>query len=243
MSQRAKWGLGWIGLVLFGSLVITSVPIIRFYQHYWDQLQSLPQLVVMRENREGGRWTSLSQVSPWLPKALIATEDRTFYTNLGVSFEGIGRSLVVDLGTRQLTQGGSTLTQQLVRDTLLSPVKKFRRKISEALLALMLTTMYSKREILALYLNEVYLGDGAYGIEAASERYFGVMPKMLTLSESALLAGLPQAPTSYDPRVHYSLSKKRQWQVLESMVADQMISLTTARHVYRAPLILREARQ
>lgn len=225
-----------MGLVITALLLVSAVPVVRFYQGYWQKLHALPVTVLHRERREGGHWVALNQVSPWLPKALIATEDRTFYSNLGISFEGIGRSLIVDIRTKQLAQGGSTLTQQLVRDTLLTPQKTFRRKVSEALLSLMMTVLYSKQEILTLYLNEVYLGDNAYGIDEASHRYFGVSPDQLTLAQAALIAGLPQAPSAYDPYVHFRAAKIRQWQVLQSMEQTHVISPATARRAYHSPL-------
>lgn len=234
--EKASRGLVAMGLVLTLALTASSIPLVRFYQTYWTRLKSLPTLVVRHEMRHGGQWAPLSRVSPWLFKALIATEDRTFYSNLGISFEGIGRALIVDLHTHHFTQGGSTLTQQLARDTLLSPVKSFRRKVSEALLALMITQMYSKQEILALYLNDIYLGAGSYGIAQASRRYFGVPPARLNLPESALIAGLPQAPSAYDPLIHYQAAKIRQREVLDSMVADHIISGMMARRAFNAPL-------
>ncbi len=240
LRERGRRGLTWIGVVVSVMLLITAMPIERFYQSYWHRLRAMPAMVTARETRTGGRWTPLRDISHWVPEALIATEDRTFYSNLGISFEGIGRSVLVDLNSGQLQQGGSTLTQQLVRNMLLSSVKTFRRKVSEALLATLMTTLYSKREILTLYLNEVYLGDGAYGIFSASERYFGVAPRQLTLPEAALIAGLPQAPTAYDPKLHWLAAKNRQWQVLESMVADHVISLSEAHRIYRAPLPLKK---
>lgn len=236
MTEKASRGLAAIGFVVTLALAASSIPIVHFYQIYWSRLKSLPAAVATYEAHHGGRWTPVSRVSPWLTKALIATEDRTFYSNLGISFEGIGRALLVDLHTHQFTQGGSTLTQQLARDTMLSPVKSFRRKVSEALLALMITRLYSKQEILTLYLNEVYLGAGSYGISEASQRYFGVPPKRLNLPEAALIAGLPQAPSAYDPLVHYQAAKARQLEVLNSMVQDHVISRLLARQAYQAPL-------
>lgn len=238
--ERADRRLVWTGIVLSLLVLLTALPIAQFYRAYWPRVTHIPALVLRRERQSGGQWTSLSEISPWLPKALIATEDRTFSTNIGISFEGIGRSLVVDLQTGHLTEGGSTLTQQLVRDMLLNPKKQFRRKVAEALLALAVTALYSKREILALYLNEVYLGNGAYGIAAASHQYFGVSPAALTLPEASLIAGLPQAPSAYDPLDHWSAAKERQWQVLQSMVADQMISPIEAGRVFRQPIPLRQ---
>ncbi|MCY0877882.1 MAG: transglycosylase domain-containing protein [Firmicutes bacterium] len=239
MPRRGRWNLQRVGAVLGLLWALSAIPVAGFYQSHWSRIIALPKLVRLREEREGGRWTSVTQVSPWLVRALIATEDRTFYSNLGVSFEGIARSLLVDLRYHQLVEGGSTLTQQLVRDTLLSPQKTFRRKISEALLAVMLTALYSKREILSLYLNEVYLGNGFYGIGAASYGYFGVPPGSLTIAQATLVAGLPQAPSAYDPLLHYRAAKVRQWQVLTSMVQDGMLSWRQANRVFRMPLGLR----
>lgn len=227
-----------LGMVLAALLFITSLPIVHFYQGYWSRLKSLPTLVARRDQAGGGQWVTLAHVSDWVPKALIATEDRTFQSNLGISFEGIGRALLVDLRTHEFTQGGSTLTQQLARNMMLSPKKEFRRKVSEALLAVMITMLYSKRQILTFYLNEVYLGAGSWGIEAASRRYFGIPAMRLTLPEAALLAGLPQAPSGDNPLIHRRRAKDRQWEVLQSMVADNMISLTVARKAFREPLPL-----
>lgn len=227
--------LRWIGMGVTLFLLVSSLPIIQFYRSFWPQVSRLPTLV---RQRDAGQWTPLHAVSPWVTRSLIATEDRTFDSNIGISFEGIGRSLLVDLHSGQLQEGGSTLTQQLVRDTLLSPVKRFRRKISEALLAMAVTALYSKSQILSMYLNEVYLGGGAYGIGKASQQYFHVAPKDLTPAQATLLAGLPQDPSADDPLVHRALARRRQWEVLQSMVADNVIGEASARRIYREPLNL-----
>ncbi len=229
----------WVGAVIAAGMVVTAIPVFQFYQGYWTRLQRLPAIVRQDVRSHQGPYTRLAAVSPWFPEALIATEDRTFRSNLGVSLEGIGRSLTVDLATGQFAQGGSTLTQQLVRDTLLSPVKRFRRKLSEALLAVAATMLYSKQDILTMYINYVYLGNGAYGIGMASRRYFGVTPARLNLPQAAMLAGLPQAPSYLNPDLHYLAAKHRQWEVLLSMVADHMISSARAKQAFRSPLALR----
>lgn len=239
VRKRVGLRLAFIGAGCVLALAVAAVPVIHFYSVYWTRVQAMPARVKQRERRKGGQWTPLSRVSPWVPRALIATEDRTFRSNLGISFEGIGRALWVDLREHRLAQGGSTITQQLARDTLLTRAKTFRRKISGALLALLLTQEYSKSEIMTLYVNEVYLGAGAWGIAAASRRYFGVSPQALTLPEAALIAGLPQAPTGDDPLIHFKAAKARQRIVLDSMVADHMISQTRADRAYKAPLPLR----
>ncbi len=239
LRKRGPGGLALVGVIVTLVLAVTSIPILHFYQSYWLKLRTLPAAVVHYESRHGGRWTPLNRTSGWVPKALVATEDRTFFSNLGISFEGIGRALLVDLHTHRFTQGGSTLTQQLARDTLLSPAKTFRRKVTEALLAVMMTALYSKPEILTLYLNEVYFGSGAYGIQSASRVYFGVPADRLTLPQAAMLAGLPQAPSAENPLANFRRAKARQYQVLESMVHDGIISQSEAERAYRAPLSIR----
>lgn len=240
LREKTRLRLAPLGMVLAIITILASWPIIRFYQGYWPKLTALPHLVVSHERQAGGRWTSARNVSPWLTRALIATEDRTFESNFGVSFEGSVRALLVNLKTGQFTQGGSTLTQQLARDVLLSDAKLFRRKVSEALLAVMITALYSKSQVLSLYLNQVYWGAGSVGIYAASEEYFGVKPSQLTLPEASLIAGLPQAPSAYDPLLYFRRAKVRQWEVLQSMVADGALSAGAARRAYRAPLSLRQ---
>lgn len=207
-----------------------------FYRAYWSDLHHLPTIVAASVRRHGGTAVTLSQVSPWLPKALIATEDRSFYSNVGVSFEGVGRSLYVDLASGRFVEGGSTLTQQLVRDELLGFQKTLRRKLYEALLSVAVTALYPKRQILTWYLDEVYLGNRFWGVYSASEGYFGKAPAHLTLPEAALLAGLPQAPSLLDPLTHLKAARRREWEVLLSMVDDNMLSMQAARAAYRMPL-------
>ncbi|PSR37124.1 MAG: peptidoglycan glycosyltransferase [Sulfobacillus thermosulfidooxidans] len=226
---------GW--WILVGAATVI-VGLTLFYSANWSGLTHLPQLTRQRLRQAHAPWTSFHQISPWFSKALVATEDRTFYTNWGISFEGIARAAWVDLQTDAFTQGGSTITQQLIRDLLLSPVKTIPRKITGVLLSLMATQLYSKKTLLTLYMNEVYLGDHAYGIGQAARNYFGIAPSQLTLPEASLLAGLPQAPSLYDPFVHFRLAKKRQLEVLNSMVQDHMISAAQAKIAYRAPLPL-----
>lgn len=238
MGKEPRIRFRWVAATIVAGTLVSSLPVVSFYRAYWPQLTRLDQLVRRQVARDHGIWTPLSRVSGWFPKALIATEDRTFYSNFGVSLEGVGRSLTVDLKSGQFAEGGSTLTQQLVRDTLLTPVKDFRRKLAEALLALAVTVLYSKQQILTMYINQVYLGGGAYGIAMASQRYFGVPPWRLNLPEASLLAGLPQAPSYLDPQVHFQAAKRRQWEVLTSMVADHMITPRQAKAAFLAPLPL-----
>ncbi len=225
-----KWWI-WIVVLLVAFLA-------AFYVRYWSALTSLPTRVHNRILAHHSIPVSLNQVSPWFTKALIATEDRSFYRNWGISFEGIGRALVVDIETESFAQGGSTITQQLIRDLLLSPHKTIPRKVTGTLLALMTTVLYSKQEILTMYINEVYLGHNSYGVGRAAQTYFGRSAQNLSPAQATLLAGLPQAPSALNPDNHYHQAKTRQWEVLDSMVSDRLITWPTAHHIFSAPLNL-----
>ena len=159
----------------------------------------------------------LSRVSPWMPKATIAIEDRRFYSHGGVDPQGIARAVLADVRARQVVQGGSTITQQLVRNLYISNERTVQRKLKEACLAIKLNDAWSKQRILASYLNQVYYGNLAYGIEAASQTYFSKPASDLTLRESALLAGLTQAPSAYNPFVEPGKALSRRNAVLRAM--------------------------
>jgi len=159
----------------------------------------------------------LSEMSPFLPKALLAVEDADFYSHKGVDPIAILRAFIVNLKSGKHSQGGSTITQQVIKRLLLSPERTYERKLKEAILAYRLEKHLSKDEILALYLNQSFLGSGAYGVEAAARTYFGKHAKDLTLAESALLAGLPQAPSGYNPYRNPDAARARQLHVLDRM--------------------------
>lgn len=163
-----------------------------------------------------------------LRQATIATEDARFYTNPGVELRGILRALWINLQGGDVLAGGSTITQQLARNVLLSPEERMQRtlprKLRESILAWRLARLYTKDEILVLYLNEIYYGNMAYGIEAAAQAYLGRSANELDLAECALLAGLPQAPALYNPLVDLEAAKRRQLVVLELMAKEGYIS-------------------
>jgi penicillin-binding protein 1A len=168
----------------------------------------------------------LNQVSPWMAKAVISVEDKRFYQHGGVDYEGIVRAAWRDLTKGKVVEGGSTITQQLVRN--LYPVSRERtleRKIKEACLAFKLSGQWSKDRILAAWMNQVYFGNHAYGVEAAAQTYFSKHAKNLTMIEAALLAGLPQAPSLYDPVVNPDLARERRTVVLNKMYENHDISL------------------
>lgn len=180
----------------------------------------------------------LSEISPNLQHALVAIEDHSFYTNPGFDITSILRAAFVDIIHRRAVQGASTLTEQLAKDLYLSDKKTLVRKAQEFMIGLELAHTYTKQQILDMYLNEVYLGDGASGVYSASKAYFDETPSQLTLAQAAMLAGLPQAPSLYDPLVNLKLAKQRQLQVLNAMVKYGYISKAQANQAYAAPLNL-----
>jgi len=167
---------------------------------------------------------ALSQMSPWMGKATVAIEDRRFYKHGGVDYKGIVRAAIRDLRAGKVVQGGSTITQQLVRNLYISRQRTFKRKIKEACLAIKLARNKSKDWILGSYMNAVYYGNHAYGIEAAAQTYFSRRARTLTLDQSALLAGLPQAPSIFDP-IHRPLDAlERRDEVLRAMLENGVLT-------------------
>jgi penicillin-binding protein 1C len=248
-----------IFLCLLAVLIIGS----GAYGYFWlladlPSLDSLPERlntpsvrIVDRHGRllyesisaEGGRHTvlSLDEISPHLREATLATEDRNFYQHPGVDLVGVLRAVWINLRGGEVLAGGSTITQQVARTLLLDPEERFentlRRKLRESILAWQLTQAYSKNEILALYLNQTYYGGYAYGVEAAAQTYFGKPAAELDLAESALLAGLPQAPSLYNPLRNPEEAKERQRVVLGLMEKEGMISSETRALAEEEPLV------
>ncbi|MDY7080807.1 MAG: transglycosylase domain-containing protein [Chloroflexota bacterium] len=182
----------------------------------------------------------LADVPVYLQRATIATEDATFYTNPGVSPRAIVRALYLNTREGEIVSGGSTITQQVARLVLMTPQERARRtmtrKLREAILAVRLSRAYDKDTLLEMYLNEAYYGNLAYGVEAAAQVYFGVHARDLDLAQSALLAGLPQAPASHDPLVNYDAARARQQVVLGLMVRQGFITQEQADLAYAEPL-------
>ncbi len=159
----------------------------------------------------------LSAVPPVLRQAVIAIEDQSFYSHIGIDLQGIARAIWADLQAGEFAQGGSTITQQLARGLFLNPEKNLRRKLKEALLAVQIERRYTKDEILERYLNQIYLGSGAYGVEAAAQKYFGKKVGRLDLAEAALIAGLPRFPSLCSPLVNPTRARLRRHTVLARM--------------------------
>jgi penicillin-binding protein 1A len=178
----------------------------------------------------------LEKINPTLRKAIIATEDSRFYENNGIDYIGILRAFKTDVSSGQFAQGASTIEQQLVRNLYLSPQQTLSRKLTEACLAVQLDRRWSKDRILTAYLNDIYFGRQAYGIEAAARTYFSTHAKDLTLEQAALLAGLPQAPTAYDPITRPDAAKARRAEVLQAMLKNGDISPRRYRQAVKSPL-------
>ncbi len=178
----------------------------------------------------------LAQIPEMLKIALLTTEDRHFYEHSGIAVKGILRAIVQNIRTRRFAQGASTLTQQLAKTLFLTPRKTLLRKLREAVLALQLERRYTKNEILTLYLNQVYLGSGAYGVASAARIYFDKQVGDLTVAQCALLAGLPKAPSRYSPLVNPALAEKRRNIVLEQMNTTGAIDSATYRQALKEPI-------
>ncbi|HEY5211297.1 MAG TPA: PBP1A family penicillin-binding protein [Stellaceae bacterium] len=164
-----------------------------------------------------GQPVKLKDLPPYLPEAVIATEDHRFYHHFGIDVIGLVRAAVANLRAGHVVQGGSTLTQQLAKNLFLSPDRTMTRKIQEALLAVWLEQRFTKNEILEIYLNRVYFGAGAYGVDAAAHRYFDTPARQVTLYEAATIAGLLKAPTRYSPARDANAAAMRALHVLDAM--------------------------
>ena len=182
---------------------------------------------------------SLERIPNHLIQAFVAGEDARFFQHKGLDYGAILRALLKNIFSGEILQGGSTITQQVVKSLLLTPEKSLTRKIREAILAFKIEKYLSKEEILYLYLNQIYLGHGAYGVAVAAEIYYGKSVEELNLAESALMAGLPQAPSKYSPHIHLEQAKKRQAYILNRMVEEGFISFGESLRTIQTPITIK----
>jgi penicillin-binding protein 1A len=253
-ARRSLLGRLFYGLVVLGLWAVIAVAGIIAY--HAAQLPPIDQLAVPKRppniailaadgsligNRgeTGGQTVSIKELPPYLPKAFVAIEDRRFYDHFGVDPLGITRAALRNVTSRGVSQGGSTLTQQLAKNLFLTQERTISRKIQEAILALWLERTYSKDEILELYLNRVYFGAGAYGIEAAAHRYYGKPAKAVTLSEAAVLAGLVQAPSRLAPNRNPRAAQERAELVLSAMQELGFITPSAMKNALAQPAQVR----
>jgi penicillin-binding protein 1A len=182
----------------------------------------------------------LSEISPWLPKATVAIEDRRFWQHGALDYQGIARALYADAQAGRVVQGGSTLTQELVRNLYIGTNERtLSRKVKEACLAQKLAGIWTKKQILSAYVNEVFYGRRAYGAQAGAQTFFSTSARHLTIAQAALLAGLPQAPSVYDPFRHPDRALARRDEVLRAMLANDEITDGEYTKAVRSPLGLR----
>lgn len=189
------------------------------------------------DNGQTRYWVDIDDISPYIIQATIAVEDRKFYEHHGFDIKRIIGAVVANIKAMAKVQGASTITQQYARNLFLNHDKTWTRKLQEALYTIRLEANYSKKQILEGYLNTIYYGHGAYGIEAASHYYFGKPAKKLTLSEAAMLAGIPKGPYYYSPFIDEKRAKARQKTVLSSMAKAGYISEKEAEQAYQTPLV------
>ncbi len=181
----------------------------------------------------------IEQIPDHLIKAFLAAEDAEFYQHEGISYIGIMRAFYKNLSAGKFVQGASTITQQVARGFFLTPERTITRKLKEMILARRIEKRLTKNEILSLYLNQIYLGNGAYGVQAAAQTYFDKNVQDLDLAEAALIAGLPKAPSRYSPYVNFILSKKRQEFILQRMVEERYITPEQADYAKAEEIVLK----
>ncbi|NTW67326.1 MAG: hypothetical protein HGB21_13635, partial [Nitrospirae bacterium] len=191
---------------------------------------------------EKGIYVPIQKIPKYMKDAILATEDPRFYQHAGIDYRGILRAALKNIIRLRVSQGGSTITQQLTKVVFLSPERSFIRKIREIILARRLEKEISKDEILELYLNKIYFGHGAYGVQMAAKTYFGKDISAINQAEAALLAGLPKSPMVYSPYSDIDLTKLRQSQVLRRMVDEGYLTEAQSTLIYNQPLNLENLR-
>ena len=203
-------------------------------QEKWNDVAHFKPALESRVHRE--KFVLYDKIPDLLKKGIIATEDRRYYDHGAIDLIGVGRAAFTNYMAGETVEGGSTIAQQTVKNIFLSNERTMTRKVEELALAVQLEHNYSKEQILELYLNTIYFGHGAYGVGEASRTYFGKEPKDLDLSQCAMLAGLPQAPSAYDPIAHPQEGAKRMTTVLALMAQEGYITpeqaATAALHLW-----------
>ena len=234
--SRRAWR---IGFLTFGAVIIVTLLWLVFTAPLSRALEPLDDPAMLLLSAEGRPIAhrgaikeapvEIARLDPLTPNAFIAIEDRRFRSHWGIDPRAIGRALVADIRAGGVRQGGSTLTQQLAKTSFLSSDRSMKRKAQEVIIAFWLEAWLTKDEILARYLSSVYFGDGVYGLRAAAHHYFGRDPERLTLAQSAMLAGLVQAPSRLAPTRNLPAAQKRSRLVLQAMADTGIISPARAR--------------
>lgn len=198
---------------------------------YKDVLEETPLNLKINELKEKENYTKLSDMNDIYLDAVISTEDNKFYKHNGINISSIVRAFIHDVQAKELVEGGSTITQQLSKNLYFTQEKTFKRKIAETFMAFNIEKHYSKNEILEFYLNTSYFGNGYYTVREASLGYFNKEPKDLSVSESIMLAGIPNAPSVYNPKENLKLAKERQKQVIDKMIENDKLTKKEAKKI------------
>ncbi|HEY5674185.1 MAG TPA: PBP1A family penicillin-binding protein [Malonomonas sp.] len=225
--------LGLIGLISAYFYVSATLPKVETLSDYRPplitQIYADDGAIIAEYSEERRILVPFDKIPRQLVQAFVAAEDSSFFKHQGIDFQSILRAALKNIKAGGISQGGSTITQQVAKQLLLTPERSFSRKFKEAILAWRMEQALSKEEIMFLYLNQIYLGHRAYGVEAAAQNYFDKNVEQLTLAECAILAGLPQAPSRYSPYRHYQRAMERQKYVLKRMVEEGFVSPAEAR--------------
>lgn len=247
-----------LGIAMIGSSVVAgglvglaisfrNLPDVRILRNYVPTETSYiydinGKLLYSLHDEANREVVDINRISPHLKRAVLAIEDSYFYSHNGINPSSLGRALLANFAAGSTVEGGSTITMQLVKNLFLTPRRAFSRKLAEAVLALRLEQIFSKDEILEMYLNQVYWGHNNYGAETAAQSYFNKSARDLTLPEAAMMAGLIQAPEDYSPFNHYQYTKERQLTVLNRMRQLGWITPQEEASAKAAPLVLGEVK-
>ena len=205
-------------VILLILLSFVAIFVSKGYDMYKEAIEETPLEKKVEEIQSKKNYTKLSELPQTYINAVISVEDHRFYKHHGIDIIAIGRAIVNDIKAMDLVEGGSTITQQIAKNEYFTQEKKFTRKIAEVFMAHEIEKNYSKDEILELYINTIYFGNGYYNIVDACKGYFGKEPKDMTDGECIMLAGIPNAPSVYNPKENSTLAKQRQKQVADKMV-------------------------
>jgi len=263
MKKNLRLKNSGIGTILLVTIIFCLVlAVVGSSILYYILLKELPSIAALKDYRpsiatrvyadndelidefflEDRKVIKIADVPKFVIQAFVAAEDARFYQHSGFDLQSMTRAFFKNIEAGRVVQGGSTITQQVAKSLYLSPERSYMRKIKEAIIAYKIDKYLSKDEIMHLYLNQIYLGHGTYGIEAASQAYFGKSARYLTLPEVSLLAGLPKAPSSYSPFLHLDKARQRQVYVLERMVEDEYITQGQKERALAVPLKFRSVR-
>jgi len=222
-------------VIIFALLILivcTGFIIYKGYKMYDNAITEIDLETKVVEIRSGKDYVYFENLPEYYVKAVVAVEDNRFYNHKGIDIISLGRAIINNIKSKKIVEGGSTITQQLAKNMYFTQEKKFSRKIAELFLVYDLEKNYTKEDIFELYVNISYFGDGYYGIGEAARGYLKKEPKDMTLLESTLLAGIPNAPSVYAPTKNPDLAIERQKQVISSMVTVGDLTQEEAENVY-----------